>query len=134
MKRELIKSLFDLASHQANMTVLQLLRDEADPAYISLLECNAASTFAKTFRAIQLASTLPDNDGAILQARQLTEGRKKGQPLGAQANRRKAVASREALVRLAKPILERKPDLKSNLSKLASEIRSLDVEELKQAG
>jgi hypothetical protein len=52
----------------------------------------------------------------------LAEGRKKGGPLGAQANYKRAMESRKTIARLAKELWERRPELKDNMSATAREI------------
>ncbi len=84
--------------------------------------------------ALDRLLTLANKDEALRQERRFVEGRKKGQRAGAQANRRRAADSRAALIRLARPLLERKPDLRTNLSRMVREIRSMEAQALKQAG
>lgn len=59
------------------------------------------------------------------------EGRKKGQPLGAAANRKKAAGFLKVIIKLAKEVWQRKPELKSNLAATARAIESKKDEALK---
>jgi hypothetical protein len=56
--------------------------------------------------------------------RLLAEGRKKGQSMGALANRAKGERFREVIVMLARDLWERKPELINNMSATAREIES----------
>lgn len=61
-------------------------------------------------------------EGAAVGGDPLAEARKKGQPLGALANKEKAERFSRAIVRLAKTVWDHHPELKNNLSATARAI------------